>query len=110
MLAKGRLLGIQFDVLFEDGLYFDICRHANELAMRIRDAFERKGDFLYGHSQTNQQFVLLSNAQLSRIRERFACDVWERYNENYSIARFCTSWATSDDAVDALVEYIESSL
>ncbi len=105
MLAKGRLLGIQFDVLFTDGLYHKISRHASSLAMRIREAFIEKGiDFLYD-SYTNQQFPVLTDEQLSKLDEHFVSSFWCR-KDGKTAVRFCTSWATPEEDVDFLIEKI----
>lgn len=106
MLAKGRLLGIQFDVLFEDDLYFKICRDAVEYALKIRKAFEEKGIEFYGHSLTNQQFPILSNTQYNYLREKYAFDVWTKVDETKSVVRFCTNWATKKEDIEAIVEDI----
>ena len=102
MLAKGRLLGIQFDELFTDNLYFDICRHANQLAMEIRKVFADQGLPLYGHSPTNQQFVQLTPAQIKRLSRDFVFETWGPGSDGRTVVRFCTSWATKRESVVAL--------
>ena len=103
MLAKGRLLGIQFLTLFEDGLYFELSRHAVALAMRIRNAFAAKGyDFLVD-SPTNQQFPILPDEELKRLAADFQFSVWKKIDDRHTAVRFCTSWATRPEAVDALL-------
>lgn len=106
MLAKGRLLGIQFEALFEDGLYFDISRHANTQAYRIRDALLQKGIRMYFASATNQQFPVLSHAQLAVLDENFSYSPWAHVDADHEAVRFCTSWATKTEYVDRLVEAI----
>ena len=109
MLAKGRLLGIQFQVLFEDGLYFRTSENAVRLALRIRDAFAAKGyDFLV-KSPSNQQFPILPNDVMQRLSKDFRFSVWKKIDSSHTAVRFCTSWATREDAVDALVNAICSS-
>lgn len=103
MLAKGRLLGIQFLTLFEDGLYFELSRHAVALAMRIRDAFAAKGYPFLVESPTNQQFPILSDADVKRLSADFQFSVWKKVDEGHTAVRFCTSWATRPEAVDALL-------
>ena len=105
MLAKGRLLGLQFDVLFTDGLYYRIARHAASLAMRIREAFLSKGIELYYDSYTNQQFPVLTDEQLGRLNEHFVSSYWAKAGDKTAV-RFCTSWATPEKDVDFLVEKI----
>ena len=103
MLAKGRLLGIQFMTLFEDGLYFELSSHAVSLAMKIRDAFFAKGyDFLVD-SPTNQQFPILPNEVMERLASEFRFSVWKKIDEGHTAVRFCTSWATAQESVDALI-------
>ena len=105
MLAKGRLLGIQFETLFEDGLYDEISRHAVDCAMRIRHALERRGIPMQPVSPTNQQFPVLTQAQFESLSRQFVLDVWGAEDGSHS-CRICTSWATRDEAVDALVAAI----
>lgn len=106
MLAKGRLLGIQFKELLRDGLYFELAAKADAQAMRIRDAFKAKGyDFLVD-SPTNQQFPILKTADVKRLEEDFVFSVWKTIDEEHTAVRFCTSWATLDSAVDKLISAI----
>ncbi|MBO7547207.1 MAG: aminotransferase class I/II-fold pyridoxal phosphate-dependent enzyme [Bacteroidales bacterium] len=106
MLAKGRLLGIQFEVLFEDGLYLRAARHAAEQAFRIRDAFRARGASFLVESPTNQQFPILANDEIARLRERFSFESWQKIDDSHTAVRFVTSWATPDANVDALVAAI----
>ena len=103
LLAKGRLLGIQFDVLMEDGLYFKIARHAIEQAMRLRDAFVAKGYDMYSNSPTNQQFVLLDKETIVRLEKDFVFEQWFPVGDKMN-CRFVTSWATRPEDVDALID------
>lgn len=106
MLAKGRLLGIQFLTLFEDGLYFQLSEHAVSQAMRIRDAFKAKGYAFLVDSPSNQQFPILDNATMERLSADFLFSVWQKVDADHTAVRFCTSWATRPEAVDALVSSI----
>ena len=106
MLAKGRLLGIQFMTLFEDGLYFELSEHAVAQAMRIRDAFASKGYRFLVESPTNQQFPILPNSEMERLSADFKFSVWQKIDESHTAVRFCTSWATKAEAVDALLAAI----
>lgn len=106
MLAKGRLLGIQFEVLFEDGLYYAISRHAVGLAMRIRDAFAARGVGFRYESMTNQQFPILSAGALAELGKKYSFAYWEKHDEQHDVVRFCTSWATKTEHVDMLVDDI----
>ena len=103
LLAKGRLLGMQFDALFTDGLYLQLGRHAVELAMTLKAAFREKGYPLYLDSPTNQQFVLLTDEQMDRLSEHVAFSVWERREDGRSVVRFATSWASTQEDVQALI-------
>lgn len=99
LLAKGRLLGIQFDTLFTDGLYFEISRHAIDMAERLKEIMHRKGIPFFLESPTNQQFVILSNAEIERLRPLVAFDFWEPYDAGHTVVRFATSWATREEAL-----------
>lgn len=107
MLAKGRLLGIQFETLFEDGLYFEVSKHAVGLAMKIRRAFEAKGIKMLFDSKTNQQFPILPNEMMDKLAEKYAFSFWCKVGETHSAVRFCTSWATKEENVAELLSDIE---
>ncbi|AKG36452.1 threonine aldolase family protein [Paenibacillus durus] len=107
LLAKGRLLGIQFETLFEDGLYYEISSHAVEMAMRIREAFVEKGFSLRYDSKTNQQFPILPNEVLMKLGEKYSFSFWEKADANHSVVRFCTSWATKKENVEMLIKDIK---
>jgi threonine aldolase len=102
LLAKGRLLGIQFDTLFTDDLYMTISRHAIDQAMALRDIFRAKGYTLYLDSPTNQQFVVLENSQMERLKSQVAFGFWEALDHDHTVVRFATSWATRPEDVQAL--------
>ena len=107
MLAKGRLLGIQFATLFTDGLYMQMAQHAIDEAMRIKSALKTKGiDFLID-SPTNQQFPIFSNAQLEELSKIFRFSIWQQVDDMHTAVRICTSWATKHENVDRLIEAIE---
>lgn len=107
MLAKGRLLGIQFETLLGGGLYFDIARNANIQAARIRDAFKANGcDFLVD-SPTNQQFPILTEEMAERLSADFGFETWRKMDDGRVAVRFCTSWATTPEMVDALVAAVK---
>lgn len=103
MLAKGRLLGIQFSELFRDDLYFRMAKHADEMAELIREACEKKGYPLLVANRTNQVFPVLPDVELERLKESYGYSYWERVDETHSAVRFCTSWATSREDVLALI-------
>ena len=106
MLAKGRLLGLQFLTLFEKDLYFEISAHANNMARLIKEACIEKGYPFLTESTTNQQFPILSNKVLEKLKENFEYSFWQKIDEEHSAVRFCTSWATDINDVNVLVKAI----
>lgn len=102
LLAKGRLTGVQFEALFTDGLYFEIGRQAIETAQALRRVLHEHGYRFFLETPTNQQFVILPNEDMARIREHAAIEYWEKYDETHTVVRFCTSWATTQEDIDAL--------
>ena len=101
-LAKGRLLGIQFDTLFTDGLYERIGADAVRYADAIRRAMAENGYLPCFPSPTNQSFCIVSEQQRKELAERVDFSVWEQYDETHSIIRFATSWVTREEDVNAL--------
>ena len=110
MLAKGWLLGVQFHTLFENDRYFAVCKKAVEQAMRIKEAFEKKGCKFFMESWTNQQFPILHRDILKKFDEHYTYSVWATIDTDYTAVRFCTSWATTDEQVDRLVADIDRFL
>ena len=106
MLAKGRLLGIQYEELMQNDLYLTLARHANEQAERIQKALLQKGYKMAVPSPTNQQFFVLPNDDLKRLEEKYVLSVWDRVDTDHTIVRFCTSWATKKENVDKLIDTI----
>lgn len=104
MLAKGRLLGIQFLELFQEDLYFKLGQYANDMAMKIKNAMMERGVSFPIPSTTNQQFPVLTDSELARLSEKFRFTYWERVDESHSMIRICTSWATREADVDELIE------
>ena len=102
MLAKGRLLGIQFDTLFTDDLYFKIARNTIDMAFQIRDIFVSNGYPLLFDSPTNQQYPIIPDSELAILGKEFGYEYWTRVDETHSGVRFCGSWATKQENVDAL--------
>jgi threonine aldolase len=103
LLAKGRMLGIQFLTLFTDNLYLDIARHAVEQAVRLKRAFVEKGYELYYDSPTNQVFVTLDKEQEEHLRGLTTFTEWERLEDDRLVVRLATSWATKPENVDKLI-------
>lgn len=106
LLAKGRLLGIQFDTLFTDDLYLKISENAIQTAQVLRQALKEKGYRFYAESPTNQIFVVLDNQQKERLEKEVAFSFWEKEDENHTVVRFATSWATKMEDVKALIEIL----
>ncbi len=104
MLAKGRLLGIQFEELFTENRYFKISEHAMNMAEQLRTAFEEKGYQFAYRPETNQLFVVLSNTQIRKLRRSFAFHTMGYIDETHSAARFVTSFMTTQESVDALIK------
>lgn len=102
LLAKGRLLGIQFDTLFTDDLYFEISRHAIEMAEILKEMFRENGYRFYLESPTNQQFIILENEQMEKLKESVVFSFWEKYDDNHTVVRFATSWSTGGKDLDVL--------
>ena len=107
MLAKGRLLGLQFSTLFTENLYLNIAQHAINEAMRIKAALQSKGITFLKDSPTNQQFPIFSNSQLEVLNKEFLFSIWQRIDEAHTAVRICTSWATKSENVDRLIRAIE---
>ncbi len=108
MLAKGRLLGVQFAAILQDDLWLQTARHANELAQRLAAALTAMGVPLYAASPTNQVFPIFTNAQVEALRQNFSFEFIARVDENHSAIRFVTSWATRPEDVDALICAVRS--
>ena len=106
LLAKGRLIGIQFDTLFTDGLYQEISAHAIRMAEKLKKAIMEKGYTMYLDSPTNQQFVLLDNKKKKELLEQVDFDFFENYDSEHTVMRFVTSWATREEDVDRLIEIL----
>ena len=102
LLAKGRLLGLQFDALFTDGLYFKIAENAIGKAEKLKALLREKGYRFFLETPTNQQFVLLEDEEYARLREKVRICFWEKPDEGHTVVRFCTSWATTDEDLAAL--------
>ena len=106
MLAKSRIIGVQFDALFTDGCYFRIAENAIRMAEKLKKIFAEKGYRFFIDSPTNQLFPILENEKLREIRENVKVCIWEKYDDTHTVVRFATSWATCEEDVDALRELI----
>jgi threonine aldolase len=107
LLAKGRVLGIQFSELFRDGLYLDLARHANRMAQRLSSRIAGAGYRFAAETETNQLFPILPNALIEKLKNHFDFYVWEPHDELSSVIRLVTSWATLETQVDSFAAKIE---
>lgn len=106
LLAKGRLLGIQFDALFTDNLYLEISKNAIETAEKLKEALREKGYRLLMDSPTNQIFVVLENEKMKTLGENVKFSFWEKYDDSHTTVRFATSWATDRKEIDELIRLL----
>ncbi len=106
LLAKGRVLGVQFDALFTDDLYFKISKHAMDMAEILKQGIKEKGYTFYIDSPTNQQFIVLENEKMEELKKSVAFSFWEKYDDNYTVVRFATSWATKEEEVRELIDLL----
>ena len=104
LLAKSRLLGIQFDVLFTDDLYFKIGRHAIEMAMKVKEIIKEKGWQVYMDSPTNQQLIIMNEKEMEELGKSVIFDRWGIYEDGRTIVRLATSWSTTEEDIKALKE------
>ncbi|KQK25673.1 threonine aldolase [Chryseobacterium aquaticum] len=110
LLAKGRLLGIQFLELMKNDLYFDLAKHANQQAMKIKNALLEKGTVFLSDTYTNQIFPVLSHDIIEILSEKFEFYVWKNIDEKSSAIRLITSWNTSDQAIQDFIKIIDENL
>ena len=106
LLAKGWLLGVQFDTLFTDNLYFDISKHAIDMAQELKQIMKDAGLRFHLESPTNQQFVILDRTYMEWLKDKVAFSFWEDYDETHVIVRFATSWSTTKEDLEQLREVL----
>ena len=106
LLAKGRLLGVQFDALFTDGLYLEISRHAIDMAEQLKQIVRDAGFRFYLESPTNQQFVILEDHIVDKLKDKAAFSFWEKYDETHTVVRFATSWSTTKEDLERFKEIL----
>ena len=106
LLAKRWILGLQFDTLFTDGMYYEISRHAIEMAELLKKGFEEKGYPFFIKSPTNQQFIVLENQQMEKLKKEVTYSQWEKIDKTHTVVRFATSWATTEEDVKKLIALI----
>lgn len=109
LLAKGRVLGIQFAELFRDTLYFDLTRYANEMAEKLSAGIVAAGYSLLAETETNQVFPILPNALIERLQDQFSFYIWQPVDEHTSVVRLVTSWATEEAQVDRLLAEVRGA-
>ena len=110
LMAKGRLLGIQFLTLFEDDLYFELAAQANRMAMKIAKAIQDEGYTFLIEAQSNQLFPILPNKLINRLQEDFLFYNWKKIDEDRSAVRIISSWATPEEKVDEFINLINNPL
>jgi threonine aldolase len=109
LMAKGFVVGIQFEALFQDNLFFELGTHANEMADKIANTLRKKGYSFYAEPLTNQLFPILPNELLEKLANEFLFSVQKEIDPNNSAIRFVTSWATTDKSVEALQEFLNNN-
>lgn len=109
MLAKGFVVGIQFEALFQDQLFFELAAHANRMAEKIAKALSRYGYSFYAPPQTNQIFPILPKELLEKLAEEFSFYVIAETDEKHCVIRFVTSWATTEEGVDRLIQFFRNA-
>ncbi|MCH3914543.1 MAG: aminotransferase class I/II-fold pyridoxal phosphate-dependent enzyme [Acidaminococcaceae bacterium] len=102
LLAKGRLLGVQFDTLFTDNLYLNISKHAIDMAEALKKLFKSKNIKFFLESPTNQQFIILENTKAAELAKEVTLNFWEKYDETHTVYRFATCWSTTEADLAAL--------
>ena len=108
LLAKGRLLGVQFDTLFTDDLYFKISSHAIAMAEKLKKGFQDRGYKFFLNSPTNQQFIVMEDAELKQLDAHVRYSFWEKLDDAHTCVRFATSWATREEDVDQLLSLLKA--
>ncbi len=110
LLAKGRVLGIQFRELFRDDLYFDLAKHANAMVGLLKTDIRKAGYTFLTHSPSNQIFPIFPNWLIAKLQEKYSFHIWEKIDANRSAIRLVTSWATKEDAVSAFIEDMKNAM
>ncbi|WP_394233485.1 threonine aldolase family protein [Niallia oryzisoli] len=110
LLAKGRLLGIQFVELFGDNLFYELAMHANRMADRLRKEITKAGHTFLSHSPSNQIFPILPNSLISELQKKYSFLIWEKVDQDTSAIRLVTSWATKEEAVQEFIEDMKKTV
>lgn len=106
LIAKGRILGIQFDTLFSDNLYMELASHALKMAEKIKKGLESKGYEFYYESPTNLQFVIVKNDEVENFIEQSGACFWEEIDDDRTVLRLVTSWATKESDIDYMLSHL----
>ena len=106
LLAKGRLLGVQFDTLFSNDLYKRIGKHTINLSEKLKNILHEKNYRFYLESPTNQQFIIIENTKMEELAKNVSFSFWEKYDENHTVIRLATSWATTEEDLNELVKLL----
>lgn len=106
LLAKGRMLGIQFDTLFTNDLYLKLAKNAMDNAVYLKAELAKKGYKFFINSPTNQTFVILENSKVKELQKAVSFSIWEKYDDTNTVVRFATSWATKKEDVDFLLSLL----
>lgn len=104
LLAKGRTLGVQFLEMFSTNLFFDFARHTNEMAQLLSSRIQEAGYKLAAETETNQVFAILPNSLVSSLQEQFQFYVWEKVDDEHTMVRLVTSWATAKEQVEMFAD------
>lgn len=104
LLAKGRLLGVQFDALFTDDLYFKISKNAIKMANRLKRSLKSKNYKFLIDSPTNQQFIIIENKKIKKLQKFINSSIWENYNDDNSVIRLVTDWSTTEEDIDNVIK------
>ncbi len=107
LIAKGRLIGIQFEALFKNNLYFELAKNANHSAQKIADAIKKRGFNFFYEPVSNQIFPILPNDLIEKLLQKFDFYIWSKYDELHSVVRIVCSWATEKKAVDEFISYLK---
>ncbi len=107
LLSKSRLLGVQFCELFKDNLYFKLAEHSNKMAQKIVESFEKKQIPFFAKPQTNQIFPILSNQIIDKLLEKYEFYIWQKYDNETSVVRIVTSWATNENIINEFISDVE---
>jgi len=106
LLAKGRLLGLQFETLFTEDLYYKVSKNAIQMAELLKEALKAKGYKFFLDSPTNQQFIIIENTKMAELKKNVGFGFWEKYDDNHTVIRFATSWATTKEQIDKLISLL----